>query len=205
MNVRASLHTQAGKLDEPERLKWLPPSDVMAALDVHSEMAVVDVGAAFRLQTGWGFRGCLRGGFATGNAGLLKKKLFSGKKLCKIELLQGKADCASLPDQSADLVLLANIWHELDSLEAVLRETRRLLKSGGRLAILDWWADSQAAWVRRRSAVYPMLQFVTCSARRAGYFLEIIPRSTPVKHEVCPRHPGGCPCTCAMGKIASEA
>jgi SAM-dependent methyltransferase len=44
-------------------------------------------------------------------------------------------------DQSADLVLLANIWHELDSLDAVLKEPRRMLKSGGRLAILDWQAE----------------------------------------------------------------
>jgi ubiquinone/menaquinone biosynthesis C-methylase UbiE len=73
---------------------------------------------------------------------LLKKKLHHGKKnLCKIELLQGNAGCVPLPDRSADLVLLANIWHELDSLEAVLKETCRLLKSGGRLAILDWRAE----------------------------------------------------------------
>jgi ubiquinone/menaquinone biosynthesis C-methylase UbiE len=76
---------------------------------------------------------------------LLKKKLFHGRKerrnLCKIELLLGRADCVPLPDRSADLVLLANIWHELDSLAAVLMEARRLLKSEGRLAILDWRAE----------------------------------------------------------------
>jgi ubiquinone/menaquinone biosynthesis C-methylase UbiE len=76
---------------------------------------------------------------------ILKKKLHRGKKnLCKIELLQGKADCVPLPNRSADLVLLANLWHELDSPEAALREARRLLRPGGKLAILDWRADFSA-------------------------------------------------------------
>ena len=34
-----------------------------------------------------------------------------------------------------------------------------------------------------------------------AYFLEIIPRSATVKHEVCLRHPSGYPCTCAMGNV----
>jgi protein-L-isoaspartate O-methyltransferase len=45
MNERVFSHTQAGKLDDSARLKWLPPRDVIAALDIHRGMAVLDVGA----------------------------------------------------------------------------------------------------------------------------------------------------------------
>ena len=144
MNDRVFSHIQADKLDDPARLKWLPPSDVIAALDIHCGMTVVDVGAG----TGY-FSIPIADWLGTSGVvyavdpqpemlELLKNKLQHGKNLCNIELLQGKADCVPLPDRCADLVLLANVWHELDSLEAVLKETRRLLKSGGRLAILDW-------------------------------------------------------------------
>jgi ubiquinone/menaquinone biosynthesis C-methylase UbiE len=150
MNDRVFSHIQAAKLDAPERLKWLPPSDVMAALDIHSGMAVVDVGAgtgyfSIPIADWLGASGVLYAvDLQLEMLELLKKKLPHGKKkrnLCKIELLQGKADCVPLHDRSADLVLLANIWHELDSPEAVLREARRLLRPGGRLAILDWRAE----------------------------------------------------------------
>jgi ubiquinone/menaquinone biosynthesis C-methylase UbiE len=149
MNDRIFSHTQAGKLDDPARLKWLPPSDVMAALDIHSGMAVVDVGAgtgyfSIPIADWLGASGVVYAvDLQPEMLELLKKKLHHGKKknLCEIELLQGKADCVPLPDRSADLVLLANLWHELDSPEAALREARRLLRPGGKLAILDWRAD----------------------------------------------------------------
>jgi ubiquinone/menaquinone biosynthesis C-methylase UbiE len=147
MNDRVFSHTQAGKLDDPARLKWLPPSDVIASLDIHCGMTVVDVGAgtgyfSIPIADWLGTSGVV---YAVDSQPemleLLKNKLQHGKNLCNIELVQGKADCVPLPDRCADLVLLANVWHELDSLEAVLKEARRLLKAGGRLAILDWRAE----------------------------------------------------------------
>ena len=151
MNDRVFSHIQAGKLDDPARLKWLPPSEVIAALDIHCGMTVVDVGAgtgyfSIPIADWLGTSGIVHAvDLQPEMLELLKKKLYHGKKnLCKIELLEGSADCVPLPDRSADLVLLANIWHELDSLDAVLKEIRRLLKSGGRLAILDWRAEFSA-------------------------------------------------------------
>jgi ubiquinone/menaquinone biosynthesis C-methylase UbiE len=148
MNDRVFSHTQAGKLGDPARLKWLPPSDVIAALDIHCGMTVVDVGAgtgyfSIPIAEWLGTSGVVYAvDLQQEMLEFLKKKLHFGKKnLCKIELLQGNAGRVPLPDRIADLVLLANIWHELDSLGAVLKETRRLLKPGGRLAILHWRAE----------------------------------------------------------------
>ena len=43
-----------------------------------------------------------------------------------------------LPNCSVDLVTMVQVHHELDDPEAVLGECRRILKSSGHLAIVDW-------------------------------------------------------------------
>jgi ubiquinone/menaquinone biosynthesis C-methylase UbiE len=43
-----------------------------------------------------------------------------------------------LEDGIADLVFMANLHHEFDHPEESLAEARRLLRPGGRLAIIDW-------------------------------------------------------------------
>jgi len=58
-----------------------------------------------------------------------------------IETVLGSAEQTTLPAASCDLAFYANLWHELDEPAAVLAEAARLLRPGGRLAILDWRAD----------------------------------------------------------------
>jgi ubiquinone/menaquinone biosynthesis C-methylase UbiE len=147
MNDRVFSHTQSSKLDDPERLKWLPPGDVIASLNIQKGMTVADVGAgtgyfSIPIADWLGDSGVVHAvDMQPEMLELLKKKLGQEEVLRRIVLHQGTAERVPLPDRGADLVLLANIWHELDSPEAVLEETRRLLKPGGRVAILDWRAD----------------------------------------------------------------
>ena len=45
MNDRVFKHTEAHKLEDPERLKWLPAAEILAHLRVAPGMKVADVGA----------------------------------------------------------------------------------------------------------------------------------------------------------------
>ena len=60
-----------------------------------------------------------------------------------VVLVEGDAARTTLKDGSVDLVLLANVWHEVDDQAAVLVEAARILRPGGRVAILDWRTDVQ--------------------------------------------------------------
>jgi SAM-dependent methyltransferase len=55
-------------------------------------------------------------------------------------IIPTQMDGISIPleNASADLVFMINLHHELDEPLAVLKEARRLLKTGGKIFISDW-------------------------------------------------------------------
>jgi ubiquinone/menaquinone biosynthesis C-methylase UbiE len=61
--------------------------------------------------------------------------------LTNVELILAEAGQTGLAASSCDLFFLANLWHEIEDRVAVLLEARRVLRMGGRVAILDWRTD----------------------------------------------------------------
>jgi ubiquinone/menaquinone biosynthesis C-methylase UbiE len=61
-----------------------------------------------------------------------------------VELVLADASKTTLATGSLDLVFSANVWHEIDDRDLALGEFARILRPGGRLAILDWRADVAA-------------------------------------------------------------
>jgi SAM-dependent methyltransferase len=60
----------------------------------------------------------------------------------------GSAEEIPLPDDAADVVLVAQAWHWVDPARAV-PEVARVLSPGGRLGLLWNVRDERAGWVRR--------------------------------------------------------
>jgi ubiquinone/menaquinone biosynthesis C-methylase UbiE len=136
----------AERLDRPERLSWLPPAEVLQAIDVKPGEVIADIGAGTGYFT-------LPLAAAVGGSGkvyaldsqlemlkLLRNKL-DGSAAENVELLVAEADSTGLRSGCCDLVILANVWHEFPDRSAVLRESKRILKQAGRIAILDWRPD----------------------------------------------------------------
>ena len=137
-------HHHAHKLDNPERQQWLPVDAVLQRLAVRPGMRVADIGAGtgyFALPLA---RAVLPGGriFAVDMQpemlDLLRARLAPE---LPVVLVEGEATRTTLADASVDLVFIANVWHELDDRTAALAEASRILRPGGRLALLDWRAD----------------------------------------------------------------
>ncbi len=55
-----------------------------------------------------------------------------------LAIVEADASALPLPDGSLGLLYTINLHHELDDVEAFLREARRVIRPGGRIAIVDW-------------------------------------------------------------------
>ncbi len=128
-----------------EAVAWLVPDD---ARDV------VDLGAGTgKLTAGLAARGNLRV-TAVEPDDLMRGALAAA--LPTVTAVAGTAEATGLPDASADLVAVGQAWHWFDPLAAT-REVRRVLRRGGRLALV-WnvvlegeldWADAYFEIVHR--------------------------------------------------------
>ena len=61
---------------------------------------------------------------------LLQQKL-DAATISNVEPVHAEADRPELPNAACALVFLANVWHEFEDRDAVLRETRRILPPVG--------------------------------------------------------------------------
>ena len=146
MNEKRFSVTQAHRLDNPERLVWLPPADVLSAISVRPGETVADIGAgtgyfSLPLAQAVGIDGKVYAIDAQAEMLVLLQKKLQDAGLSNVETHTAEADCTGLRDASCDLVLLANVWHEFADCAAVARESFRILKPGGRAAIIDWRPD----------------------------------------------------------------
>jgi ubiquinone/menaquinone biosynthesis C-methylase UbiE len=150
MNDRVFKHAHAHKLEDPERLKWLPPAEVLSRLHLHHGGRIADVGAG----TGYFSIPIAK---AVGEAGKvfavdvqpemldkLRQELEQWDSPRNISLHLGAATQLPLPDDSVDVAFYANIWHELDDQDAALLEAIRVTKTNGKIALLDWRSDKES-------------------------------------------------------------
>lgn len=146
MHGRVFDPAQAHKLEDPSRLEWLPPDEILRHLQLAAPMTVADIGAGtgyFALPLARAVRQVYAVDLQPQMLAMLAEKLKAPGARTNIGLVEGEAAASGLPEHSCDRVLLANIWHELPDTHAVLREMGRILKPDGRIAILDWRPDAE--------------------------------------------------------------
>ena len=146
MHERRFHPSQMHRLENPDRLNWLPPQEIVASLHLQPGWTVADIGA------GTGYF-ALPIAAALGGAGRVYAVDVSPEMLARlrqrlteaglggVEFVEAEATATTLPAGSCDCALLANVWHEFDDRAAVLAEMRRILRPGGQIALLDWRPD----------------------------------------------------------------
>ncbi len=131
------------KLDTPERRKILPPGEILLKSGLKHGDFIADIGC------GTGYFS-LPAASIVGNNGKVYacdissemlehlKASIEKELLSIIKLIQVMPSCLPLSNSSVDFVLISNVLHEVEKKEIFLAELRRILKSRGKLILIEW-------------------------------------------------------------------
>lgn len=194
MHDRRIAVEHAHRLDDPARKLWLPPGEVVGDLNLRAAESVADVGAgtgyfALPIAHALGSRGKVYAVDAQNEmlALLMKKARQSG--IANIVPIHATAESTGLPSSSCDHYFLALVWHELDNHQRSAQEARRVLKTGGKVAILDWRPDvepEQGPPLAHRFPPSHAMEHLRTSGFHAVRHTEIGPYSWLVQGEAQP-------------------
>jgi ubiquinone/menaquinone biosynthesis C-methylase UbiE len=133
--------TTANQLEDKGRVKLLQPEKLLTeAADIVRGMTCVDFGSGigtFTLPMAEmvGPEGVV---YAIDDSDEMLRRLKARGLPTNVTVIKSDVSGTGLKDEIADFCLLSCILHELKEHEKLLRETRRLLKNGGRMLVLEW-------------------------------------------------------------------
>jgi len=131
------------RLLSPERYQSQNPEKVLEALGVQAGMTVADIGAGPGFYT-------LPAAKLVGPQGKLIALDIEPRMLerlhqradeaglCNVETLVAQEQRLPLADAVVDVVLVANVLHEVRDKAVLLREVERVLRPGGTLGVVEW-------------------------------------------------------------------
>jgi len=138
---------KVARLDSPERRQRQPPEPIVALIEAKAPRRVLDVGVgagyfaipiAIRLP-----RATVVGAdIEPRMLDLFRQRAKEASVDARVEAIHVPRGGITLPDGSANVALLANIYHELPSRAEYLREVARVLAPGGTVIICDWDPDA---------------------------------------------------------------
>ncbi len=148
MSVKA-----ASWLTRPEREAQEQPERMLDALGLLPGQTVADVGAgvgyhAWRLAARVGKNGRVYATDIQPQMLALLRDNLAQRGVRNVVPILATADSSGLPEQSVDLVLLVDVYHEAADPSALLRQLRRALKPSGRLVLVEFRAEDDSVPIR---------------------------------------------------------
>ena len=134
-------------LNDPERLKDIPPRVIWDKLEVDHPETVIDLGAgtgffSVRFADMDGVNQVYALDISEAMIEYIKTEVSPFHP--RIEPVQMGESVIPLSDDIADVLVMINLHHEFHHPEALLKECARVLKPEGRLAIVDWKREDTA-------------------------------------------------------------
>ena len=128
-------------LTDPSRDARQRPRELITALGIKPGMTVIDLGTGPgymlpHLSEAVGTNGRVIGQDVFPD--FLSKARERASALKNVSFVEGTARSTNLPANTADLILVLDVYHHLDYPEQTLTDLRRALKPGGRLAIVEY-------------------------------------------------------------------
>jgi arsenite methyltransferase len=196
----ADLKQYLQHLDRPERDREQKPAEVLEALALKPGMAVADIGSG----SGYFTRRFVEAVTEEGKVYAVDVEpemlQYTKDSIARMhvpftgEFILATHENPKLPSESVDLIFLCNTYHHLNDRSAYFANVKSALKTGGRVAIVDFYHDQRSGDVgfprhhlvareavidEMEKAGYRLLREHTFLARQ--YFLEFT--SSPERHE----------------------
>lgn len=137
-------------LDRPERDAREQPGRVLDALHLDAKMAVADVGAGtgyFTVRLASRVARVYASDVQPEMLDLLSKRL-TRENITNVVLVLATDHDAKLEENSIDLALLVDVYHELADPAAVMAGIRRALKPGGRLVLVEYRGEDPSVPIK---------------------------------------------------------
>ena len=135
-------HQAAGWLERPEREKEENPAKLMEALKLRVDDVIADVGAGSGYFT---FRMAQKAPFGKVYAvdiqpemlDIIKKRM-KEKKIANVVPVLGTESDPKLPENAVDLILMVDVYHELNFPYEMTEKMVQSLKPGGRMVFVEY-------------------------------------------------------------------
>ena len=130
-------------LTRPERIQEEDPDRMLAALDIKKGAVVADIGAGvgyhvWRLSEIVGPAGKVIGEDIQPEMLRMLKKNIDDRKLKNVDVVLGTPADPKLPDNSLDLVLMVDVYHEFSDPVTMMRHIKSALKPDGRAVLVEF-------------------------------------------------------------------
>jgi len=138
------------RLDRPERDQDQKPAQVVEALELKPGMHVADLGAG----SGYFTRRFVEAVGATGKVYVIdveaealkyvEDSLVHMHREFEAEFILARPDNPKIPTESVDLIFVCNTYHHLEDRTAYFGNIKSSLRTGGRIAIIDFYHDDRS-------------------------------------------------------------
>ncbi len=134
------------RLNNPTRLKQIPPESITSKILITDPKVIIDLGAGtglFSRAFSEIYRGCLIYACDISPIMIDWMKENIGSYPGIIPVLT-EENTVPLDDAIADIIVMINLYHELEDHLKTLRECKRMMKNGGIIAISDWKKENMS-------------------------------------------------------------
>ncbi|MFX0561203.1 class I SAM-dependent methyltransferase [Tepidibacillus infernus] len=130
----------AGKLNNEERKKMLPPEKVLQYLDLKKKDTVLDLGAGtgyFSIPIAKQVKKVIAVDVSEKMLTHMKQEM-ENEKIENIDMVQHEIETLPFDNQTADRIIVSLVLHEVKDLNQTIREIRRVLNPDGKLLVVEW-------------------------------------------------------------------
>jgi SAM-dependent methyltransferase len=172
-------------LERSEREREERPEQVLEALDIRAGQAVADLGAgsgyySFRMAERVGSRGTV---YAIDIEPLMLqfiRERAQRESVTNIKTVTATPTDPGLPPNSIDLLLMVDVYHELEYPFEVMEKVHAALRPGGRVALVEYRAEDPKVMIK---AVHKMTEKqVIAELRAANFRHDKTVRMLPLQH-----------------------